>query len=73
MSKQERNWQRFWNFMLLYFYALIVPATIIGAIYRGDFPIQLVILAIGLPFMKKSSGVSPEETCVCLTIRPGSG
>lgn len=54
MSKQERNWRRFWTFMLIYFYALITPATIVSAIYTEDFPISLVILAIGLPFMRKN-------------------
>ncbi len=54
MSRQERNWQRFWRYMMIYFYALIVPATIIGAFYREEFPMQLLILAIGMPFIKRN-------------------
>lgn len=54
MSKQERNWQRFWKYMLIYYYALIVPVSIISAIYREVIPFQMVILAIGLPFIKKN-------------------
>ncbi|UFJ39237.1 hypothetical protein LOK74_14280 [Brevibacillus humidisoli] len=54
MSKQERNWQRFWKFMMIYFYVLITPAGIILSFYRWEFPLDLLILAIGIPYMRSN-------------------
>ncbi|WP_035298874.1 hypothetical protein [Brevibacillus thermoruber] len=54
MSKQVQNWQRFWKFMMIYFYAFIVPATVLMAIFREDLPFELLILAVALPFIKRN-------------------
>ncbi|CAJ1004229.1 Phage protein [Brevibacillus aydinogluensis] len=54
MSKSVQNWQRFWKFMVIYFYALIVPATALMAIIRKEFPLDLLILAAVLPFIKRN-------------------
>jgi hypothetical protein len=55
MSKKEKRWKRFYLFLMIFFYAIFVPVSVLEW-FAGDggLPITAVVVGIALPFMRKN-------------------
>jgi hypothetical protein len=55
MSKKEKRWRRFYLFLMIFFYAIYVPVSIIEWLARdGGLPLTAVVVGIALPYMRKN-------------------
>jgi len=62
MSKTEKRWRRFYLILMIFIYAVFVPVTVIEWLAgTGGFPITAVVVALGLPLMRKNHLNSIKE------------
>jgi hypothetical protein len=55
MSKKEKRWRRFYLILMIFFYVIFVPVSVlewIGA--DGGFPITAIAVGVALPYMRKN-------------------
>jgi predicted permease len=55
MSKKEKRWRRFYLFLMIFFYAIYVPVSVLEWLLGdGGLPITAVVVGIALPYMRKN-------------------
>ncbi|MCC5804408.1 hypothetical protein [Rossellomorea vietnamensis] len=55
MSKKEKRWRRFYLLLMIFFYAIYVPVSILEWLAGdGGIPITAVVVGMALPYMRKN-------------------
>ncbi|MBM7588267.1 hypothetical protein JOC86_004864 [Bacillus pakistanensis] len=55
MSKKEKRWRIFYLCLMIFFYAIYVPVSVLMWLIGDEgFPITAVAVGIGLPIMRKN-------------------
>lgn len=53
--KSEKSWKRFYLFMMIFFYAIYVPVSLLEWLGGdGGIPITAVVVGVALPFIRKN-------------------
>ncbi|WP_053364890.1 hypothetical protein [Bacillus sp. FJAT-27245] len=60
--KSEKSWKRFYLFMMIFFYAIYVPISLLEWL-GGDsgIPVAAVVVGVGLPFIRKNHLIQIKE------------
>lgn len=55
MSKKEKKWSRIYLFLMIFFYGVFGPVSIL-LFFLGEegFPYTLIVVGTALPFMRKN-------------------
>ncbi|PFG03892.1 hypothetical protein [Bacillus sp. es.034] len=55
MSKKEKRWRRFYLFLMIFFYVVYVPVSVLEWLLGdGSMPVTAVVVGIALPYMRKN-------------------
>ncbi|OAT84729.1 hypothetical protein A6P54_20900 [Bacillus sp. MKU004] len=55
MSKKEKRWRRFYLFLMIFFYVIYVPVSVIEWLAgEGGIPLTALVVGIALPYMRKN-------------------
>ncbi|WP_433746756.1 hypothetical protein [Falsibacillus pallidus] len=54
MGKKEKRWRRFYLFIIIFFYAIYVPVSLLDWVNGEGFPITVFTVGIALPLLRKN-------------------
>lgn len=55
MSKKEKNWKRFYLFIMIFFYFIYVPVSVAEWIFSdGGIPLTAIVVGFALPVIRKN-------------------